>query len=71
MMTGSASALLGQALLPGSTRTINRGRTTGTDTAAGTGNGSSQPYAVYGQTEWAQYAAPGAFADTITVTVTY
>jgi spore coat protein U-like protein len=70
-MTGPASALLGQALLPAYARTINWGRTAGTDTVAGTGNGSSQPRAVYGQTEWAQYAAPGAFADTITVTVTY
>jgi spore coat protein U-like protein len=63
--------LLGHALLAESAHAVNWGRPTGTNTAVGTGSGSSQPYAVYGQTAGAQYAAPGANTDTITLTVTY
>ena len=70
-MTGPASALLSYALFSDSARTVNWGQTIGTDTVTGTGNGSIQAITVYGQAAAAQYVAPGAYADTITATVTY
>ena len=70
-MTGPASALLSYALFSDSSRTVNWGQTVSTDTVAGTGNGSAQPITVYGQVAAGQYVAPGAYADTITATVTY
>ena len=70
-MTGPASALLAYGLFQDAGHTLNWGVTAGTDTVAGTGNGATQPITVYGQIPTAQYVAPGAYADTITVTVTY
>ncbi len=70
-MTGPASALLGYSLFSDSARTVNWGQTVGTDTVAGTGNGSAQALTVYGQVATAQYLAPGAYTDTLTATVTY
>jgi spore coat protein U-like protein len=70
-MTDPAAAWLGYALLPDSAHTIKGRRSVGTSTVAGTANASSQPQAVYGQTAGTQYVAPGAFADAITVSVTY
>jgi len=70
-MTGPASALLNYAMFSDSARSVNWGQTIGTDTVAGTGNGSAQAITVYGQAAAGQYVAPGAYADTITATVTY
>ena len=70
-MTGPASALLAYELFQDAGHSVGWGVTAGTDTVAGTGNGASQPITVYGQIPTAQYVAPGAYADTITVTVTY
>jgi len=47
------------------------GTTVGTDTQAGTGNGSAQSYTVFGRIPPQTSPAPGSYADTITVTVTY
>jgi spore coat protein U-like protein len=47
------------------------GITPGTDTVAGTGNGASQSYTVFGRIPAQTTPAPGTYADTITVTVTY
>jgi spore coat protein U-like protein len=47
------------------------GQTTGTDTTAGIGNGSAQPLTVYGRIPAGQLPTPGAYADTITATITY
>jgi spore coat protein U-like protein len=47
------------------------GNTVGTDTVSATGNGSAQSYTVYGRVPSQTTPAPGAYADTITVTVTY
>jgi spore coat protein U-like protein len=47
------------------------GTTVGTDTVAGTGNGAGQNYTVYGRIPPQTTPAPGSYADTITVTVTY
>jgi spore coat protein U-like protein len=70
-MTGPASALLAYGLFQDAGHTVGWGVTAGTDTVAGTGNGATQPITVYGQIPTAQYVVPGAYADTITVTVTY
>jgi len=70
-MTGPASALLNYSMFSDSSRTVNWGQTVGTDTVAGSGNGSAQAITVYGQTAAGQYVAPGAYSDTITATVTY
>jgi spore coat protein U-like protein len=47
------------------------GNTVSTDTVAGTGNGSAQSFTVYGRIPPQTTPAPGSYADTITVTVTY
>jgi len=70
-MSGPSSSLLNYNLFSDSARTLNWGQTVGTDTVTGTGSGSSQSLTVYGQLPASQYVAPGAYADTITATVTY
>jgi len=42
-----------------------------TQTVAGTGSGSAQSVTVYGRIPASQYVAAGAYADRVTVTVTY
>jgi len=56
-------------LLAGSAHSNIEQRIAGTETMARTGNGSSGSY--YGRSAWAQNVASGAFADAVTVTVTY
>ena len=70
-MTGPASATLNYALYQDSGHTTNWGQTVGTDTEAGTGDGSAQTLTVYGLLSANQYPAPGSYSDTITATVTY
>jgi spore coat protein U-like protein len=47
------------------------GNTVGTNTVAGTGNGASQSYTVYGRVPAQTTPAAGTYTDTVTVTVTY
>lgn len=68
---GSATDSPGSALLPNSAHTASLGRVAGTGSVAGTARGSSLPYAGNGRTAWPQNIAPGAFADSVTVTITY
>jgi spore coat protein U-like protein len=70
-MTGPGGALLAYAMYQDAGHTINWGQTVGTDTEAGTGNGSAQTLTVYGLLTAGQYGTPGAYADTITATITY
>jgi spore coat protein U-like protein len=70
-MTGPAAALLGYKLFSNAGRTTNWGNTVGTDTVAGTGNGTIQSLTVYGQLPAGQSPGPGAYTDTIVATVTY
>lgn len=70
-MTGSGGVLLNYTLYRDSSHTLNWGSTVGTDTLAGTGNGSAQSLTVYGQTAAGQFVTPGSYNDTITATVTY
>lgn len=70
-ITGPASALPGGALLPDSTHTVNWSRKAGMEAVARSGNGSSQLHGLYGQSAEGRQLAPGANADSVTVTVTY
>jgi spore coat protein U-like protein len=67
----SGSAPINYSLFSNAGMTTNWGQTVGTDTVAGTGNGSGQAYTVYGQIPAQTTPAPGTYTDTITVTVTY
>src|SRR6478752_1824635 len=53
------------------TRKLTSGGATVNYTLAGTGNGTGQNYTVYGRIPTQSTPAPGNYADTITVTVTY
>jgi spore coat protein U-like protein len=70
-MTGPASATLNYAMFRNSARTLNWGNTVGTDTLSSTGNGSPLLSSVFGQLAAGQSVTPGAYSDTIIVTVTY
>jgi spore coat protein U-like protein len=70
-MTGPGGATLNYALYQDSGHSTNWGQTVGTDTEAGTANGSAQSITVYGQLTGNQFVTPGSYSDTITATVTY
>src|SRR5437764_15442491 len=71
LMTGPASATVSYGLYQDSGHSTNWGNTVGTDALAGTGNGSAQTLTVYGQVGSQTTPAPGAYADTVNVTVTF
>ncbi|RZS83814.1 spore coat protein U-like protein [Phyllobacterium myrsinacearum] len=70
-MTGPAGALVNYTLYSDSNRTTVWGQTVNTDTVSAVGTGAAQPYTVYGRVPTQNTPAPGAYTDTITVTVTY
>lgn len=67
----SGGVTVSYALYRDSSRTQTWGDVQGTDTVAGTGNGSSQTLTVYGRVPVQATPAPGAYSDTVNVTVTY
>ena len=67
----SSGATVNYTLYSDTGRTTVWGNTVGTDTVAGTGNGTGQNYTVYGRVPSQTTPAPGTYTDTITVTVTY
>lgn len=69
-MTASTTTL-NYSLYQDSGRSSVWGQTIGTDTAAGTGNGSAQSLTVYGRIPGSQLPTPGAYSDSITATITY
>ena len=71
LMTGPSSATVGYGLFQDSGHATNWGNTVGTDTVAGTGNGSAQTVSVYGHIAPQTTPQPGAYADTVNVTVTF
>jgi spore coat protein U-like protein len=71
MTSAGASTTLNYLLYRDSTRTSIWGETTGTDTLAGTGTGTNQALTVYGRIPANQRPQPGAYTDTVTVTLTY
>ena len=52
-------------------RTTNWGNAVGTDTVAGTGNGSTQTLTIYGRVPPQTSVAPATYTDLVTVTITY
>jgi spore coat protein U-like protein len=68
-MTGPAASLLNYSLFRDAARSSNWGNVT--DTQSGTGNGAAQPFTVFGRIPASQFAQPGAYSDTITVTLTF
>src|SRR5262249_27585908 len=70
-MTGPASATVQYGLFQDAGHTTNWGKTNGTDTVAGTGSGAAQTVTVYGQVPTQTTPAPGAYADTVNVTVSF
>ena len=62
---------LAYALYSDAARSVVWGNTVGTNTVAGTGNGTAQTLTVYGQIPGSQAVAPGAYVDTVTATITY
>ncbi|MBP0656299.1 spore coat U domain-containing protein, partial [Mycobacterium tuberculosis] len=70
-MTGTGGALVNYTLYSDNNRTTVWGQTIGTDTVSASGSGAAQSYTVYGRVPVQTTPAPGAYTDTITVTVTY
>ncbi len=70
-MTGPTNGLLNYSLFRDAARTLNWGDTVGTDTLHVIGSGVAQPSTVYGRIPGAQTPAPGSYADTITVILTF
>jgi spore coat protein U-like protein len=71
MQGGTPGVFVNYSLFRDAGMTLNWGNTVLTDTLAGTGNGTAQPYQVYGQIPAQTTPAPDTYNDTITVTVTY
>lgn len=65
------TSTLSYALFSDPGRTTNWGDTVDTDTVADIGTGVTQAHTVYGRVSDPALAKVGAFADTVTVTVTY
>jgi len=70
-MTGPGSATVTYALYQDSGYSTVWGTTPATDTVGATGNGAPQTYTIYGKVPTQTTPAPGAYQDTITVTVYY
>ena len=70
-MTGPSSAVLNYSLYRDTGRSQVWGQTVGTDTLAGTGTGSLTALTVYGRIPAGQHPAPGAYTDTVSVTLAY
>ncbi|MCA0401383.1 MAG: spore coat U domain-containing protein [Proteobacteria bacterium] len=67
----SGGNTLNYSLYRDAARTQLWGVTTGTDTAAGTGTGANQTMTIYGRVPSQASPVPGAYTDTVTVTITY
>jgi spore coat protein U-like protein len=67
----SGTATVNYTLWQDSGHATNWGNTPATDTMSLTGDGASHTYTVYGRIPPQTTPAPGAYADTVTVTVTY
>jgi spore coat protein U-like protein len=70
-LKAGGSEMIAYSIYSDAGRTTNWGNTVGTDTVAGTGNGSAQSYTAYGRVPPQTTPTPGNYTDTITVTVTY
>ncbi len=70
-MTGPGTDLLAYGLFQDAAHSVNWGDTVGTDTESGTGTGAVQTLTVFGRLPGSQFVGPGAYSDTITVTLTF
>lgn len=70
-MTGPGGTVLGYGLYRDANYTSNWGNTIGSDVVHGNGSGATQSLTVYGKLPANQLVTPGAYADTITATITY
>jgi spore coat protein U-like protein len=70
-MTGPGGATINYSLYQDAAYTTIWGNTPPTDTVNPTGTGASVQFRVYGRVPPQTTPAPGAYTDTITVTVTY
>lgn len=70
-MTSGAGAFITYEVFRDAARTQAWGDTVGSNTVAGTGNGSVQTLTVFGRVPTQPTPAPGSYTDTVTVTVTY
>ena len=61
---------LGYQLFSDAAYTINWGNSSGTGWVSGTGNGSAQPYTIYGRIPASALSATGSYTDTITASIT-
>ena len=71
MQGGPANELIGYSLSTNAARSTNWGNTIGTDTVSATGTGTAQTFTIYGRVPPQATPRPGAYADTVTMTVTY
>jgi spore coat protein U-like protein len=69
--SGPGGALLSYTMFQNAARTSRWGNTYNLDGVAGTGNGSAQVLTVYGRVAIGQFVNPGAYSDTVIVTLTY
>nr|WP_244423681.1 spore coat U domain-containing protein [Nitratireductor pacificus] len=70
-MTGPGSAVVAYGLYRDAAHALVWGDTVSSDTVGGTGNGSSQALTVYGNVPPQTTPAAGAYADLVTITITY
>jgi spore coat protein U-like protein len=70
-MKDTGTDLLPYALYRDSARTLNWGKTNGTDTVAANGSGILQTYTVYGSIPAGAAVPAGVYSDTVNVTVSY
>ncbi len=66
-----STATVNYTLWQDTSHSTNWGNTVGTDTQGHTGDGTSHIYTIYGRIPPQMTPAPGTYADTIAVTVTY
>jgi spore coat protein U-like protein len=71
MIGGPSNELVSYQLCRDAACAINWGNTIGTDTLSGTGTGASQSVTVYGLVPAQTTPAPGVYADTVQVQLTY
>ncbi len=70
-LTAGGAQTVDYALYRDAAHTQVWGDTIGTNTLASTGTGAGQSFAIYGRVPVQTTPAPGAYTDTVTVTVTY
>jgi spore coat protein U-like protein len=67
----SGANTVNYSLFRDAARTQVWGTTIGTDTVAGTGNGANQNISIFARVPTQAVPAPGAYTDTVAVTITY